>query len=174
MKAIQWNKVAQRVHQNAVEKGFWEKELSDEHCLMLVITEIAEAVEADRRGIVADVETFRVLEFDDICFESFIKDTVEDELADVVIRLLDLAGARGFDINCVPTQRVYEIGEFAETAYKVVKILTYDGYNSCGKVCESIAAVVSWCKQLNIDLDWHIEQKMKYNTLREPMHRKAY
>lgn len=32
-------------------------------------------------------------------FETYIKDTFEDELADTVIRILDLCGARGIDIE---------------------------------------------------------------------------
>ena len=68
---------------------------------MLVITELSEAVEADRKGKRANVGCFNV--FSDynrpagyaFSFESTIKDTIEDELADAVIRLLDLAGLRG-------------------------------------------------------------------------------
>ena len=43
------NEFAYKAHENAKEKVFWQERLSNEHCLMLVITEIAEVVEADRK-----------------------------------------------------------------------------------------------------------------------------
>lgn len=45
---MNFNELANKAHSNAVKHGFWEKRLSNEHCLMLVITEIGELVEADR------------------------------------------------------------------------------------------------------------------------------
>lgn len=46
---IDLNKLAQEVHANSVEKGFWEGDPSDQHFLCLVISELMEAVEADRK-----------------------------------------------------------------------------------------------------------------------------
>ncbi len=43
------NEFAYKAHKNAKKKGFWKERLSYEHCLMLVITDIAEAIEADRK-----------------------------------------------------------------------------------------------------------------------------
>ena len=37
-------------HQQAEAKGFWEEYHHEDHYLMLVLTELAEAVEADRKG----------------------------------------------------------------------------------------------------------------------------
>ena len=42
------NELAQLCHRIAVEKGFWEKERNIGEALMLVVTEIAEAMEAHR------------------------------------------------------------------------------------------------------------------------------
>ena len=39
---MNYNKLAEEAHENAVKHGFWETKVSNEHCLMLVITEIAE------------------------------------------------------------------------------------------------------------------------------------
>jgi len=86
-------------------KGFHDTEVSNKTLLMLVITELSEAVEAHRKGRVADLEMFQhscdvwkkhypdkenKLFVQD--FETYIKDSIEDELADTVIRLLDYAG----------------------------------------------------------------------------------
>lgn len=50
MENINLNKWRDRAYKTACEHGFHDKELSNEHCLMLVITELSEAVEADRKG----------------------------------------------------------------------------------------------------------------------------
>ena len=41
--------LAKEVYEANKAKGFWNKPLSPEHCLMLVISEVAEAVEAARK-----------------------------------------------------------------------------------------------------------------------------
>lgn len=52
---MNYNEMTERAHSNAVKHGFWDKKQSNEHCLMLVITEIAEMVEADRKNDKAGV-----------------------------------------------------------------------------------------------------------------------
>lgn len=47
---VNLNRLSETAHRNAVEHGFWADRPSTEHCLMLVVTEIAEMVEADRQG----------------------------------------------------------------------------------------------------------------------------
>ena len=49
MENINWNELRDRAYQNAVNHGFHEKPLEIEHYLMLVITELSEAVNADRK-----------------------------------------------------------------------------------------------------------------------------
>ena len=44
------NELRDKAYRIACDHGFHDKELSNEHCLMLVITELSEAVEADRKG----------------------------------------------------------------------------------------------------------------------------
>ena len=94
--------------------------------LMLVVSELGEALEAHRKGKHSDL---KVANMDSekhtdktriITFEGCIKDTFEDELADAVIRIADI------------------------------------------------------CGYSNIDLEKHIELKMKYNETREYKHGKKY
>jgi len=61
-----------------VEKGFWDQERNIGEALMLVVTELAEAMEAHRKQ---DDENFR------------------EELADTFIRLFDLCGGLKIDIE---------------------------------------------------------------------------
>ena len=65
------NEFIHKAHGNAVNKGFWDKDIDFSSRVMLVVTELAEAVEADRHG---DTEG------------------VQEEIADVFIRLADLCG----------------------------------------------------------------------------------
>lgn len=48
MSKIDLNTLRDMAYKNACEHGFHDQELSNEHCLCLVISELMEAVEADR------------------------------------------------------------------------------------------------------------------------------
>lgn len=118
------NQLRDEIHEYAINKGFWDKEREIGTRLMLCVSELAEAMEADRKDRYADLELIEKDKEDFIdfkwSFENSIKDTFEDELADTIIRILDLCGAKG------------------------------------------------------IDIEKHIELKMKYNESREKMHGKKY
>ncbi len=131
------NEAIQISHNTAKSKGFWDKpEWNIGEKLMLITSELGEALEADRKGRYADVN-----QFEDQCiphhrtgqlfpdefdynfissFEEHMKDRFEDELADATIRLFDLAG------------------------------------------------------KMNIDLEYFMKQKMRYNNTRERLHGKKY
>ena len=64
-------------HDTAVEKGFWDQERNIGEALMLVVTELAEAMESHRTE---DQDNFKV------------------EIADTFIRLFDLCGGLDIDI----------------------------------------------------------------------------
>lgn len=179
-------------YNTACEHGFHDKELSNEHCLCLVISELMEAVEADRKGNYAYQKissTSRYTSFPTSEnrfkkeFNAFIKDTADDELADAAIRLLDICGLRGIDVTV--TEEFIEDDSsscrdetFTETIYQIATMyerqrITYDW--SLDKILNNmLSAIFGLAKYLNIDLIWHIEQKMKYNKLRDKMHGKKY
>lgn len=96
------NQAAETVHNAARKNGFWDKESSVAEKLMLIVTELGEACEADRNGKKAASVfpyTTPMNDYDTEFFRRNYKDTFEDELADVMIRLLDLAGGLGIDIE---------------------------------------------------------------------------
>ena len=130
------NLIAQ-AHGTAKEKGFWDTERNVSEMLMLIVSEVAEAQEALRKNHYANQEVVdslaQDLELDRTDeefllkalvwkgkFEDNIKSTFQDEIADVAIRLFDLCGGMG------------------------------------------------------IDLEKHIEMKMKYNSMRSYKHGKAF
>ena len=184
------NELRDRAYKTACDKGFHDVELSNEHWLMLVITELSEAVEADRKGKRANVSAFKAREEDvdefnfEIDFRECIKDTVEDELADACIRLLDLAGYRGIDLT--ETEEMIDIAlseeypdcnlSFTDWIYSITEC-------AFGKHSDDLDRVVNdmfvelFCFAkliLNIDIEWHINQKMKYNEPRPVKHGKQY
>lgn len=180
------NKLSEKAHANAVEKGFWREKKGNEHCLMLVVTEIAEMVEADRKSKTSEpIERFNWFEdwdkgttsSDRFNFENYFKNTLEDEFADVAIRLSDLAGALGVDFDKMQPCRYYRAFDrfsFTENAFALVKGLSKDRIAIEKRIQFGLNYIESWASQQGINLEWHIEQKMKYNQGREVMHGKKY
>jgi len=101
------NKLAKKVHQNSKSKGFFDSDKNIGEMLMLIVTEVSEACEADRKGKYFNQGVLKIDEVMGIeCETSFmwkfgnhIKDTFEDELADVMIRVMDLAEFKGIDLE---------------------------------------------------------------------------
>ncbi len=67
--------------------------------LALVHSEVSEALEACRKGKRADLDAFKSDGETKEAFEAYVKDSFEDELADAVIRLLELAAIENIDIE---------------------------------------------------------------------------
>lgn len=197
MSKIDLNALRDRAYKTACEHGFHDEELSNEHCLMLVITELSEAIEADRKGkyfkgrikFERDFNLYSKLVEENVryrnAFEKHIKDTVGDELADSVIRLLDLAGLRGINLefangdidDCIEDMaEACKDETFTESIYSISTLpVRYDGiFDFPTAVNDMILSIFGLAKHLGIDLFWHIEQKMKYNELREKMYGKKY
>jgi len=108
-------------HKDSVSKGFWgtiaselgadsslknKRNLSE--LLMLIVTELGEACEALRKDnrqsfgldgdeVVTTEELFDVTK--NINHGKWTKDTFEDELADAMIRICDLAESEGIDLE---------------------------------------------------------------------------
>lgn len=97
------NQTAQHILENNKAKGFWDKDRNVGELLMLVTSELGEAMEAHRKGKFADWETYKQQtdedSMDNQLFATHIKDTFEDEIADAIIRLLDMAAGLGIDIE---------------------------------------------------------------------------
>lgn len=126
------NQLAEKIYEHNVRQGFYDGPFNVGEKLMFITSELSEALEADRRSenfdnfseeqktIVKNIVEKSSKENFKVHFEANIKNTFEDELADAIIRILDLC------------------------AYK------------------------------KVDINWHIEQKMKYNKTRSFKHGKKY
>lgn len=185
------NRYAKDCHQRAVAKGFWDEFHSVGHYLMLVVSELSEAVEADRLGkwvklTPEQIEELRGLEGAAFAqaFLRMIKDTVADELADAVIRLLDLLGwmiesgtplvgldyVRGEFENTIPPK------DLTDALLRVVcsSVLPLSFCSTLEAVIAPIKSLEQLCDHLGIDLMTHIDLKLKYNETRPALHGKKY
>lgn len=106
------NELALKIHENAVKHGFYDDKREIGTLLMLCVSELSEALEADRKGYNANMRALKTREKDFANFseenkmaifkedfEYYIKDSLEDELADAIIRILDLCGYLEIDIE---------------------------------------------------------------------------
>ncbi len=98
------NELAKQVHENAKSKGFFDSEKNIGEMLCLIHSEVSEALEADRKdrhtksSIIGVNGWVSNADFKP-SFERNVKDTFEDELADVMIRVMDLAAFKGIDLE---------------------------------------------------------------------------
>jgi NTP pyrophosphatase (non-canonical NTP hydrolase) len=167
-------KLAKEIYEIAVAHGWHEDVKPNGLWMALIVSEVAEAIEADRKNKHADVSLFlnHHLESDTIfkfCYESYIKGSVEEELADIVIRLLDYLYMRwGDKYDWWYLSSNFGIpDDFPVAAWKLVKKYLNDGAMA---VRDSIQYVIEWADKLNINLEEHIEWKMRYNSLRSYKH----
>ena len=116
------NQLSKSIYNDNQVQGFWDQERNIGEMLMLVVSELGEALEAHRNGrLLADIPSVPEGEAAfKLFFEEQVKDSFQDEIADALIRLLDLCGG------------------------------------------------------LDIDIEYYIEQKLRYNRTRKRLHGKEY
>ena len=185
------NALKDRAYKTAVAHGFHEEERPDAYWLGLVMSEMGEAINADQKGLHANVVRFvEDMELGNPFKESFeahIKDSLEDELADVVIRLFDFAGLRGYELNIASIDLVflrYRMLEFWDyklpgTLVRLIAMLA-DASNEdelqqyVGTVIYVLSYFFKKITGRDYDLWWFVQQKMQYNELRPKLNGKKY
>jgi len=174
----QLNNLAKAIHQNAKDKGFWDSPRNTGELFMLIISEASEALEAHRKGRLMNSGHISAIalwnHFDPQSFELQAKDTFEDELADVVIRILDYCAWKGIDVDLFDCHILVETSEnVGEALYRITQLVcNFEGLAEFESA--AILACFELAESMQIDLLTHIELKMKYNETRERLHGKSY
>ena len=186
------NKLSKEIYENNKAKGFHEEKHSLEHMMCLVISELMEAVEAYRRNSKVDYSyeedglAYTIMEDNEFkdWYECTTKGSVEDELADAVIRLLDTAGALGVssEINRSEASGVlnyitkwgFNIQSFTESIYSIIRVFILSTFSVGYRIANMIANIEFLCEVMDVDLWQHVELKNKYNNLRPYKHGNKY
>lgn len=185
------NALKEQAYKTAVEHGFHEDVKPDVFYLGLVMSEAGEAINADRKGLHADTKAFEEDEADGLPFaenfKKYIKDSVEDEIADIVIRLLDFAGLKGYElslISCYQQSKHLFLRELKKCGLSGVLFQLMGGLSddldvNCidsginGLLC-IFSDYFGMFTGSDKDLWWFVERKMKYNEQRPMLNGKKY
>ncbi len=192
--------------QHVIDKGFSKPDNNIGELLMLIVSELGEALEAHRNNRFANWQVFQSIqnecEFNlksipeeklkfkkEEAFSLCIKDTFEDEIADVFIRLYSLSGLyipenyygtlqdlcdrkccsypNGIEnIGQWLFSMTMQLGEISHMHYKKIIPL--------GSIAIVLSNLKKGCEILNIDIEKHIAAKMAYNKTRPHKHGKEY
>jgi len=108
------NNLATAAHAAAVENGFYTRERDLPELCMLIVTELAEAVESDRNERMGYENVKRINRLASLYaasdwtkaetvegFRHEVRGSVAEEVADAFIRLFDLCGFYGIDIDAM-------------------------------------------------------------------------
>ena len=188
MNTEELNALKERAYKIAADHGFHNNTKPDIYWLGLVMSEAGEAINADRKVKHADVKGYESKEFPfSTLFEKYIKDSIEDEVADIVIRLLDFAGMKKYELAI--TQHGHDIAAHS--------LSTIDKYTLSGFFFDLIGylfdafdigvlatgvnntiCILADCfkKITNSDkkLWWFVDKKMTYNKIRPMLNGKKY
>lgn len=185
--------LAKFVYEQNKAKGFWESDRPLAETCILMVSESIEALEilrdkSAKKTMIADF--FEVSYLDDHAyhdlFKKFIKDSFEDEIADIVIRLLDFSGKYDLKIEAVNPNVTAEFSENdAVNLYQIVKLIVriemYSIYKSNEPFLYSIEVarkLYDFCMEIaekkGFDLKKHILLKLLYNASRPAKHGKNF
>lgn len=157
----------ERSHKQAVDKGFWEQPLTFDMAMALIISEIAEALEAYRKGRVNPDPTSIPA----------IKESFEVEISDAIIRIFDWCGRHGYEIEVEPIT-VYWFKD--NEGFNFMKLFhTFSDYwvdsgNKETTFDYLFNYLLSYAQHHNIDIEKYIMWKLDYNLSRPYKHGKQF
>lgn len=190
-------KLAGKAHTINVSKGFWDPIPNEGQTLWLVCTEMCEMTEAHREGRDGDINKFekerrRIMNsrYSDHekpvviakLFKKHVKDSMGDELADSLIRMLDYCV--GFKITIeekkigriieqMKNRKLKNLGEELLDLAGLIKFL-HKGIVKAQSANAVIARIILFGEQLQVPLMKHVKYKLEYNATRPRKHNKKY
>ena len=173
LSVVKMRSYAKRVWDIAFSHGWHDTRLSDMGYIGLAMTEVSEAINADRKNRsypqLPDISTMNDADFQAF-YDTNVKDTVETEIADVVIRLVDYAYLKwgdnmdwlhGYESRPDSAKSFLDVGTY---------LMKYVLFPERPYVVNGITYCYEWANLLGFDLDKHIECKIRYNDLRPYRH----
>jgi hypothetical protein len=163
------NSLAAEIHQQNVDAGWWDEHLPDnkadryEDAMMLVVTELSEATEGARKDLMDDKLPAEKM--------------FDVEMADAMIRLLDLAGAYKVDLDfvegAVPNARAAM--KYFKTPLQHIRCAVR---MSClarkeNAITSTIEAVIAIADTYDVDLWRLVAEKRAFNRTRKDHTREA-
>jgi hypothetical protein len=200
MNTIDLTELIPRCHEASKANGWWEPRPNAGQQLMLVVSELSEALEADRNGdgkrdglqAYANAVAFKKSKgfhldqaFFPEDFKGLVKDSVGDELADAYIRLCDFAG--GFEISNTDWlmgrlnwwrglsggMALALPGNFGASLLLIsgfVIKIQGEAGDPPSMLCAALFAIEALCAREGIDLATHIDLKLQFNATRGQKH----
>lgn len=170
--------LAKEIHEAAVAKGFWDVDNAAEKHLAKTHSELSEAVQADRAGIMYEIE-----------HEGAKPEGVIAELADFVMMVLDLFEADGCIERVLEYERLVSEDERKIVANATLTMLVLSAHTALVKIMDpkvseddtlicafsAIYMPMAWVEAHGFDIREIIRTKMEYNAKnRAYLHGRAY
>lgn len=185
--------LSKQAYESAKDKGFYPKDVT--FCLMFIIVEMSEVLQADRKDRHGSIEDYKSeIEMGrDIptAYKNTLEGTVESEFADIAIRILSLLGSIISDEKIELTEDEdltdeYKLAKFifgfdlVEDLYRLIEKIEVCDLNDSPnwylvKHLQNILMdIFAIAHSNNINLMEHIKLKMKYNESRPYLHGYKY
>jgi len=183
------HELARIAHNNAKAKGFWETARPEKESLILVVSEIAEALEAARKGKFCTKGNFaealniyreigqrgnkieEQLGAFSLYFNDFCRGTFEEEIADTFIRILDLMEERK---QVFQVEEMLEANETRVGFYIPMILFDITAHVMKDDLNEAIFLLYLLSQEKGFDLILWTRMKMKYNESRGYKHGKQF
>ena len=156
----------ERSHKQARDKGFWNTPLTFDMAMALIISEIAEALEAYRKGRINP-------DWND---QDAVKNSFETEIADAIIRIYDWCGSKGYEVETETYVVPWKKNEGWNFMHLFTTLTSYwENEGDCEYSMEQcVNAILSYTQYHKIDIEKYIMWKLDYNLNREYLHGKNF
>ena len=161
MNDFKLTELAAEIHADNVKAGWWDawpnKIDRFETAMMLVISELGEAMEGDRKNLMDDhLPQYKMFDV---------------ELADALIRLLDLAGAYEIKFANIGPPMLYEKSKLqglrvTEQLYRLCQILCDQASHYQSNIVVSIVTILALSEINKINIFDIVHEKREYNSAR--------
>lgn len=188
--------LSKQAYESAKSKGFYsDTGIDTTFCLMFIIVEMSEALQADRKdrhGSIEDYESETEMGRDiPTAYRITLEGTVESEFADIAIRILSLLGSimDSEKIELMGDNDIkdeYALAKFifglniVEALYRLIEKMGVCDLNDSPNwylakhLQEMLIDIFAIAHRNNINLMEHIRLKMKYNETRPYLHGYKY